>query len=226
MNKLGERVRTLREQCGLSKAELARRVGVSDVTVSYWENGTIQQVGHSRLEPLSRALRCSIQYLLGDEKADAERSAPPTLPLYTLTLKPESITQHATPMAYMPAILFDAPPIAQPDSLSTDSISTDRLPTDALPTDYLLVPKAGDRFDYCRERSFLLARPCRSFNGEGLYLLERQERLMIRRVRQPQAKRLELFSEEHEGASLVCCQRDELEFHARIAAIWAPCAVG
>lgn len=205
MNKLGERIRTLREQCGLSKAELARRVGVSDVTISYWENGTIQRVGHSRLEPLSRALRCSIQHLLGHEKADVESDTRPALPLYALTFLPESIKQRAAPLAYMPATLFDISRLA--------------------PRDYLLVPKAGDRFDYCREGSFLLARHCRNFNGEGLYLLERQGRLMIRRVRQPQEKGLELFSEENEATPLECCQRNELEFHARIAAIWAPCAL-
>lgn len=200
MNELGERIRTLREQCGLSKAELSRRVGVSDVTISYWENGTIRRVGHSRLEPLSRALRCSIQHLLGNEKAEDE--APPTLPLYPLTFLPESIKKRTVPLAYMPATLFAV--------------------SQSAPRDYLLVPNAGDRFDYCREGSFLLARSCRKFDGEGLYLLERQGRLMIRRVRQQLQKDLALFSEENEAAPLECCERDELEFHARIAAIWAP----
>ena len=36
-------------EAGLSKAALARRVGVSDVTISYWESGTIKQIGHERL---------------------------------------------------------------------------------------------------------------------------------------------------------------------------------
>lgn len=61
---LGERIKQLRHDAGLSKAGLARLVGVSDVSVHYWESGIIQQIGHERLLSLSNALGCTVDYLL------------------------------------------------------------------------------------------------------------------------------------------------------------------
>ncbi len=42
MHLLGPRIKALREEAKLNKAALARRVGVSDVTISYWESGAIR----------------------------------------------------------------------------------------------------------------------------------------------------------------------------------------
>lgn len=44
---------------GLNKAELARLVGVTDVCVSYWERGTIKQVGHERLSKIASIIGLS-----------------------------------------------------------------------------------------------------------------------------------------------------------------------
>lgn len=62
---LGERIAQLRREHGLSKAELGRRIGVSDVTVLYWEEGRIVQVGHLNLTALCRTFGCSADDLLG-----------------------------------------------------------------------------------------------------------------------------------------------------------------
>lgn len=39
MDKLGERIYTLRKQAGLSQEDLAHRTGVSRQTISKWESG-------------------------------------------------------------------------------------------------------------------------------------------------------------------------------------------
>ena len=75
MDGLGPRIKQLRLQAGMSKAALARRVGVSDVTISYWESGTIKQIGHERLVALTSALCCSIKQLLDDDSLNAMAAA-------------------------------------------------------------------------------------------------------------------------------------------------------
>ena len=56
MESLGSRIKQLRLRAKLNKAALARKVGVSDVTISYWESGAIKQIGHERLVALADAL--------------------------------------------------------------------------------------------------------------------------------------------------------------------------
>ena len=67
MQPLGARIKQLRLQAELNKAELARKIGVSDVTISYWESGAIKQIGHERLVALADALECSLATLLEGE---------------------------------------------------------------------------------------------------------------------------------------------------------------
>lgn len=66
MESLGPRIKQLRLQAQLNKAALARLVGVSDVTISYWESGAIKQIGHERLVALAEALGCPLSHLLDD----------------------------------------------------------------------------------------------------------------------------------------------------------------
>ncbi|MDC8802439.1 helix-turn-helix transcriptional regulator [Halomonas pacifica] len=66
MESLGPRIKQLRLHAQLNKAALARRVGVSDVTISYWESGAIKQIGHERLVALAEALGCPLSQLLDD----------------------------------------------------------------------------------------------------------------------------------------------------------------
>jgi len=64
---LGDTIREHRERLLISKAELARRVGVSDVSVLYWESGKIEEIGHNNLIRLARALGLTVSELVGDE---------------------------------------------------------------------------------------------------------------------------------------------------------------
>ncbi len=67
---IGARIKARRLELELSKAGLAHLVGVSDVSVGYWESGEILQVGHLNLVRLCQALRCSPAWLLGMEDMD------------------------------------------------------------------------------------------------------------------------------------------------------------
>lgn len=71
MQPLGARIKELRLRAELNKAELAREIGVSDVTISYWESGAIKQIGHERLVALADALNCSLSTLLEGDSHSA-----------------------------------------------------------------------------------------------------------------------------------------------------------
>lgn len=63
---LGQRIQFQRLQAGLTKTGLAQSIGVSDVTVSYWERGIIKQIGHQHVMGLSRAFGITASELLAD----------------------------------------------------------------------------------------------------------------------------------------------------------------
>ena len=52
----------IREKSGLSKAELAKALGVSQASVSHWESGT-NSIDINRLFQLCNILNCNIQYM-------------------------------------------------------------------------------------------------------------------------------------------------------------------
>src|SRR5690554_7510163 len=82
MDSLGPRIKELRLEASLNKAALARKVGVSDVTISYWESGAIRQIGHERLVALAQALGCPLSRLLEGDSGSR------TVPLYLGTPPP------------------------------------------------------------------------------------------------------------------------------------------
>ena len=71
----GAAIKALRERCGLTQAQLADQLCVSDKTVSKWETGRgLPDI--TLLEPLAAALRVSLPELLsGDVITNANRSA-------------------------------------------------------------------------------------------------------------------------------------------------------
>lgn len=78
MRPLSQSIRECRESARLSKAELARRIGVSDVAVGYWESGEINVIGHVHIQSLARVFGITVSELLGDEalpRLIAERQA-------------------------------------------------------------------------------------------------------------------------------------------------------
>ena len=71
----GAAIKALRERCGLTQAQLADQLCVSDKTVSKWETGRgLPDI--TLLEPLAAALRVSLPELLsGEVITNANRSA-------------------------------------------------------------------------------------------------------------------------------------------------------
>ena len=64
MTPLSIRIQELREVKGWSQAELARRSGVSQSTISRLEAGTTPSIDLNNLENLAKALRCDPGYLI------------------------------------------------------------------------------------------------------------------------------------------------------------------
>ena len=78
---LGERIRSRREQLGLTQAELARVVGVPQSRLSEYECGKNQGMTLHTACKFAVALRCSIDYLAGlyegyDAAMGATKAAP------------------------------------------------------------------------------------------------------------------------------------------------------
>ncbi|MDN6179770.1 MAG: helix-turn-helix domain-containing protein [Halomonas subglaciescola] len=146
MESLGERIKHFRLQARLSKAALARHVGVSDVTVSYWESGTIKQIGHERLVALAGALNCSLATLL-----EGEGSAPLATLYHTGPLPWEQHQATPTDPGEMPLYM----PWQAPAFLATPAPNTHFAP---LQTDDLA-----------------LFGPTTSFRHAGHYLIRRND---------------------------------------------------
>ena len=70
MNKqVGKRIKDLRQQLGLTQAELADKVGFTSQTVSNWESG-LREPDIDALVKLSSLFSVSLDYLLSGKKGD------------------------------------------------------------------------------------------------------------------------------------------------------------
>lgn len=72
------RIRQLRVKHGLTMAELGKRVGCSEASISYYELGK-REAKYETLLKLAEVLDTSVDYLLGNESTDSSPS--PALPL-------------------------------------------------------------------------------------------------------------------------------------------------
>lgn len=153
MDSLGPRIKQLRQQANLNKAALARKVGVSDVTISYWESGAIKQIGHERLVALAEALQCPLSRLLDGDDAVF------VAPLYL--------------HRYQPAPWLD--PAANRITFPGELLAGTDWPGDC----YLITPAPGERFDFLAEGDLAVVGPTETFDRPGRYLLEEGERLFI-----------------------------------------------
>ena len=74
----GERLKKLRKKAGLTQEELAEKAGVSNITISQWENG-IYAPTMTRIKALAQALNVPESDLLNDP--------PPVSGEWVITLK-------------------------------------------------------------------------------------------------------------------------------------------
>ncbi|WP_280539059.1 helix-turn-helix transcriptional regulator [Chromohalobacter sp. 11-W] len=184
MDALGPRIKQLRIDAGLSKAALARRVGVSDVTISYWESGTIKQVGHERLIALADALHCPIERLLEDGTAATTHTASQRIT--------DDVPGKARLLLHtMPPVPWEAHTLAAPLPASGTAI-------DALVRGcYLVTPGAGETFAYLEEGDIAAILPTTHFRQEGLYLLEWRHALTIQHLSLPEPETLRIADPAH-----------------------------
>lgn len=92
---LGQRIRRYRIAAGYKQADLARHVGVSRVSVTKWENGTITNIHYEHRIKLAKALNVTLEELDGSATPSAA---------------PQDLKAQQTPGAYAPAAL---PPLIQ-----------------------------------------------------------------------------------------------------------------
>lgn len=64
---ISERMKSRREELGLTIREVSRRTGLAPSTILRYENGDISRLGTDRVEALARALHCTEAYLMGWE---------------------------------------------------------------------------------------------------------------------------------------------------------------
>ncbi len=74
---LGDRIRTAREQRGLSQAELSRRIQISRNAMCKIERGTIPDPRASRIKAIAEVLGVTTDALLGCRLPPARRAPPP-----------------------------------------------------------------------------------------------------------------------------------------------------
>lgn len=62
---LADNLKIRRKELGLTLAEVAKRVGVTEATVQRWESGNIKNLRQERICALAEALRTTPAYLMG-----------------------------------------------------------------------------------------------------------------------------------------------------------------
>ncbi len=72
-----DKIKTRRQELGMTLEELAAKVGVRAATVSRWESGEIKNVRRDKIKLLADALQVSAAYLMD---WDETPPAPPTAP--------------------------------------------------------------------------------------------------------------------------------------------------
>lgn len=96
---LGERIRELRKNKGLSQYELAREIKVSQATVASWENNT-RKPTIELIQQTANYFNVSSDYLLGNESQDKEIDISKKIneALLQLELEADSLMFDGTPM--------------------------------------------------------------------------------------------------------------------------------
>jgi transcriptional regulator with XRE-family HTH domain len=64
---LKDLIRLKREELGLTMKELAKKVGVSEATISRWESGDIEKIRRGKIQALASAIGVNPVELLGYE---------------------------------------------------------------------------------------------------------------------------------------------------------------
>lgn len=71
---IGQKIKTLREEKGMTLEELGNKVGVGKSTVRKWETGMIANMRRDKIAKVASALETSPAYLMGWEQIDSNFS--------------------------------------------------------------------------------------------------------------------------------------------------------
>lgn len=69
----GTRIRNRRKELGISADELASRIGVNRSTIFRYENGDIEKLPMTNLEPIAAALDTTVDQLMGWDKTEEQK---------------------------------------------------------------------------------------------------------------------------------------------------------
>ena len=65
---VGEKIKTLRKQLGLTQTELGEKLGVQKNAVSKWETGRVDDIPGSKIRSMAALFGVSPSYLIDDEE--------------------------------------------------------------------------------------------------------------------------------------------------------------
>ena len=80
---MAQRIRTLRQERGLTLEQVAEVVGVGRSTVRKWETGMIANMRRDKIADLAKALGTTPAYLMGWQEEDAKKELSPSEPELT-----------------------------------------------------------------------------------------------------------------------------------------------
>ncbi len=72
MSEMGERIRSLRKNAGMTQDELGEKLGVSKTIVNRYESGIIENIKRSTIEAMCKLFDVSAGYLLGIDDSHAK----------------------------------------------------------------------------------------------------------------------------------------------------------
>ena len=70
---VGEKIKTLRKQLGLTQTELGEKLGVQKNAVSKWETGRVDDIPGSKIRAMAALFGVSPSYLIDDEEEESVR---------------------------------------------------------------------------------------------------------------------------------------------------------
>lgn len=80
---MAQRIKTLRQEKGLTLEQVADIVGVGKSTVRKWETGMIANMRRDKIADLAKALGTTPAYLMGWEEEDSVKESSPSEPELT-----------------------------------------------------------------------------------------------------------------------------------------------
>ncbi len=207
---IGERVRVARKAAGLSQADLAERIGVSQPAIATWESG-VHDPRRVVMAKLADALSISHEWLTAGARSPSEADSQAAAAYLRRPVR------HVPVISFDSAAVFAADPNADPHQMAEDYISVtasaallfalfldDAAVEQAFPKGSLVVIDYGDRWP--ADGNYCLA----AVGGKPI----------VRRIRR-NPSRLEASSKQDEfasididkGTEIIGCVRASIRFH-------------